>query len=142
MAVVAFLLATPAAAQTVVDGDTIKHAGVTWRLWGIDAPENKQTCADGWPAGVEARRMLGELVTLGEIACEERARDRYGRTVGICRSGGIDIQAEMVRRGMAWAFIRYSSDYVIEERQAAAARLGVHNHDCEKPWDWRAKKGN
>lgn len=140
-AVAIFLLAAPAMAQTVVDGDTIKLAGVTWRLWGIDAPESKQACADGWLAGVEARRTLGELVALGEVTCEERARDRYGRTVGLCRAGSVDIQAEMVRRGMAWAFIRYSRDYVAEERAASAANLGIHAHQCEKAWDWRAHQG-
>jgi len=34
---------------TVDDGQVI--VGVTDRLWGIDAPEIAQTCADGWPAG-------------------------------------------------------------------------------------------
>ena len=48
LAVVAF----PAAAQvTVTDGDTIKLNGTTYRLWGIDAPETKQACADGWEIG-------------------------------------------------------------------------------------------
>jgi len=41
------LMALPAVAQTVTDGDTIKHNDRTYRLWGIDAPERKQTCADG-----------------------------------------------------------------------------------------------
>ncbi len=47
------LLATSAAAQhaTVTDGDTIKVADTIYRLWGIDAAESKQLCADGWPAG-------------------------------------------------------------------------------------------
>jgi hypothetical protein len=30
---------------------------------------------------------------------------------------------------MAWAFTRYSSDYVNEERAAIRARLGVHAHE-------------
>jgi endonuclease YncB( thermonuclease family) len=34
----------PSATQTVVDGDTIRLAGTTWRLWVIDAPEMAQTC--------------------------------------------------------------------------------------------------
>jgi len=36
--------ASPTLAQTVVDGDTIKLNGTTWRLWGIDAPESRQWC--------------------------------------------------------------------------------------------------
>jgi endonuclease YncB( thermonuclease family) len=34
----------------VIDGDTLRVDGVTYRLWGIDAPEEHQSCADGWPA--------------------------------------------------------------------------------------------
>ena len=44
------VLWAPAAAQ-VTDGDSLKQGGKTYRLWGIDAPELAQTCADGWPAG-------------------------------------------------------------------------------------------
>ncbi len=52
------LVAIPVAAQTVTDGDTIKFGTTIYRLWGIDAPETKQVCADGWPAGSEATRAL------------------------------------------------------------------------------------
>ncbi len=45
----------------------------------------------------------------------------------------------MVSAGMAWPFIKYSSDYVEQERAAVNARAGVHAHDCAKPWDWRTK---
>jgi endonuclease YncB( thermonuclease family) len=54
------LLALPAAAQ-VTDGDTLKQGGVTYRLWGIDAPEAKQVCPDGWPAGSLAATRLQAL---------------------------------------------------------------------------------
>jgi endonuclease YncB( thermonuclease family) len=46
----------------------------------------------------------------------------------------------MVSAGMAYAFTKFSSDYVSQEREAIGAGLGVHAHDCEKPWDWRRKR--
>ncbi len=136
----ALIIAAPAAAQTVTDGDTIRLNGVIYRLWGIDAAEKRQACADGWPAGVEATRKMGELVNGHTIACEPRSADRYGRTVALCRADGLDLGAAMVSAGMAWAFTRYSSDYVEQERSAIRAGFGVHAHDCEKPWDWRARQ--
>jgi endonuclease YncB( thermonuclease family) len=44
----------------------------------------------------------------------------------------------MVQLGMAWAFVRYSRDYVDQEAQARAENLGVHAYKCEPAWDWRA----
>jgi hypothetical protein len=41
---------------------------------------------------------------------------------------------------MAWAFTRYSSDYVQQEKAAIGSRLGVHAHDCMKAWDGRAER--
>jgi endonuclease YncB( thermonuclease family) len=45
----------------------------------------------------------------------------------------------MVRAGLAWAFVRYSRDYVVQEAEAKAAGLGIHAHQCEKAWDYRAR---
>jgi endonuclease YncB( thermonuclease family) len=67
--------------------------------------------------------------------------DRYGRTVAVCRVNGHDIGAAMVRRGQAWAYIKYSSQYVGEETLAKAERLGVHARPCMQPADFRAQKG-
>lgn len=132
--------ATPVAAQRVVDGDTIDLSGTRWRLWGVDAPESRQTCRDGWPAGEEATLALRLLVAKGSITCEERGRDRYRRVIGLCKANGQDLGAAMVSAGMAWAFIRYSSDYIGQEKAAINARLGIHVHDCIKAWDWRRQQ--
>lgn len=134
----ALLVAAPAAAQTITDGDTIKQGGMTYRLWGIDAPETKQDCPDGWPAGRMATTRLLELTAGRSIVCQERDKDRYGRTVAICKAGGEDVGAILVREGLAWAFVRYSQDYVEQEAKAKAERLGVHGHDCQPAWEWRA----
>ena len=74
-----------------------------------------------------------------EVECEYRGYDRYGRMIFLCRADGIDIQAAMARAGMAWAFIKYSRDYVEQEAAAKADRLGVHAHGCEPAWEWRTR---
>ena len=107
---------------------------------GIDAPEMQQTCADGWPAGIEAKRALEALMAEREITCEGRGRDLYGRAIGLCRADGLDLGAAMVSAGMAWAFVRYSRDYVVQESAAMAANLGVHARRCIPAWEWRAQK--
>src|SRR4029453_3890899 len=126
---VAIALSSTAWSQTV-DGDTLKQGGVTYRLWGIDAPEAKQVCPDGWPAGSLARTKLQALTAGRSVVCQEKARDRYGRIVAICRASGEDLGAILVREGLAWAFVRYSRDYVDQQEEARRANRGVHAHDC------------
>ena len=132
--------AAPGAAQTITDGDTLKQGGVTYRLWGIDAPEAKQVCSDGWPAGSLAFTRLQALTAGRPIVCQEKDRDRYGRIVAICRASGEDLGAIMVREGFAWAFSRYSVDYVDHQEEARIANRGVHAHDCVPAWEWRAQQ--
>ena len=86
-------------AQTITDGDTLAHGGVIYRLWGIDAPEAKQVCPDGWPAGSLATTRLQALTAGRSIVCQEKDRDRYGRIVAICRASGEDLGAILVREG-------------------------------------------
>jgi endonuclease YncB( thermonuclease family) len=140
IALAAVALASPAAAQTVTDGDTIKQGGVTYRLWGIDAPESKQACADGWPAGSLASTRLRALISSRTVVCDDRGRDRYGRTIARCTAAGADLGAIMVREGMAWAFVKYSRDYVDQEARARTDHLGVHAHGCMPAWEWRARE--
>ena len=116
------LLALPATGQTVTDGDTIRFDGKAVRLWGIDAAELHQRCADGWPAGELASQHLADLMRDRAITCEPRTIDRYGRVVALCRADGEDLGAAMVSAGMAWAFIRYSREYVRPGRSRGVTR--------------------
>jgi endonuclease YncB( thermonuclease family) len=125
--------------EFICDGDTLKVDGVTYRLWGIDAAETKQWCGD-YPAGIMATGTLEMLVKGKTVVCEPKTTDRYGRTVAICRADGKDLGRTMVQLGMAWAFVRYSRDYVDVETQARAENLGVHARKCDLAWDWRAQQ--
>jgi len=135
------IAATSALAGTrVIDGDTIDTDGRRYRLYGIDAPETAQLCADGWRGGIEATRNLIKLIGDTPVVCEIKDWDRYHRAVAICRAGGVDLNEAQVRGGYAFAYSRYSHQYESAERQAAADRLGVHAHGCQRPWDYRAAK--
>jgi endonuclease YncB( thermonuclease family) len=124
----------------VIDGDSLRVAGHSIRLHGIDAPELAQTCPDAWAAGAVAAAQLRALTADKPVICHHRDRDRYGRIVAVCWAAGVDLGEWMVLHGYAWAFTRYSQDYVAEQQQANARRLGIHAHACQPAWQWRAEK--
>ena len=126
----------------VLDGDTIEISGTRIRLEGIDAPEGGQRCNrrmfGEWSCGTAATYALIGLVQNRDVGCEDRGLDKYGRMLGICFVDGRDVNAEMVRMGLAWAYVKYSTAYVAEEAEARAAKRGVWVAATMPPWDFRA----
>ncbi len=141
----ALTLAAPAQAgeARVIDGDGLEIAEVTYRLWGIDAPEIGQDCErDGtrYPCGEIARDMLRALIGGDPVTCEKVDEDRYGRTVARCAVGGRDLGSMMVNAGWALDFERYSGGhYAFEEDQARQADRGLWAGDFTPPWEWRSR---
>ena len=143
----ALLLATQAIAQSgvrVVDGDTLQIGQTTYRLFGIDAPEHGQKCmtrgGGSWSCGKEATEYLQKLVLAGSVQCDDRGQDRYGRTIAICRTGGKDVNEQMVSSGHAWAFLRYSREYEAAEGTARGQGIGIWQAQTQPAWDYRADK--
>lgn len=129
----------------VVDGDTLDIAGTRIRLEGIDAPEHGQWCNRAWlplawNCGRSATRALKKLTRGQTVQCQSRGTDSYARMIGVCFVHGQDINAEMVRRGHAWAFVKYSTNYVAEEKMARIEKRGIWRAKTETAWAYRAKK--
>ncbi|MFK0163200.1 thermonuclease family protein [Rhizobium sp. NPDC090279] len=123
----------------VIDGDTLSTNGERLRLKGIDAPEYRQRCqrngAD-WACGEEARKALATMIKTGAPECRGRERDGYGRLLVTCVVGDLDINAAMVRNGMAVSYGAYAS----EERIARQAKAGLWAGDFERPSDYRREE--
>ena len=136
--------ADEAGAVRVVDGDTLRIGSRRIRLYGIDAPEHAQSCADAagrrYRCGDEAAAALARLIGAERPDCAERDRDRYGRSVAVCTVGGRDLNRAMVAAGWAVAYTQYSRDYAGDEAAARRARRGVWQGAFERPDRYRAER--
>jgi endonuclease YncB( thermonuclease family) len=124
----------------ITDGDSFEIGATRVRLFGVDAPEGRQSCTRegrSWACGNEAARKLRSLTGDRTITCTKRDVDSYGRAVAVCRSGAADLGAEMVRSGFATAYRRYSNDYIDEENEARTARRGIWAGEFTNPEDYR-----
>ena len=130
---------------TVIDGDTISIKNAKIRFSGIDAPEKNyygqtQFCRGPkgvWACGKKASSKLKKLIDGQEVQCTNEGKDKYGRTLSICYANGVDLQAEMVRSGMAVAYLRYSNRYENEMVEAMTAQVGIWSGPFVEPEQWR-----
>ena len=140
------LLAVPVRAEIagrvkVIDGDTIDVGQTRVRLHGIDAPERGQPCTtltgQNWGCGDWVTRQVRDRFQ-GQIArCTKLDVDRYGRVVARCRVDQQDIAQVLVQQGWAYAYRKYSMAYVLDEKAAFVADLGIHGFVLESPGRYR-----
>ena len=134
---VAVFAASNAAAQTVIDGDTLNYKGEVLHLWGIDAPDTGHICVDGWDAGKAAAAYLKSLIGSKTVTCETKASSAAGGAYAICKADGQDLSGAMAAAGMAWAMPNVA-DYSVQASNAMYSVSGVYAHPCVKAWEWRA----
>jgi len=123
----------------VADGDTFTllrgREQVRVRLEGIDCPEK------GQPFGTQARTALSDMIFGRELRVEQTDIDRYGRIIGrVYLSDGRSVNHELLRRGLAWHYKRYSKDaeYARLEEAARKGRIGLWaDVRPVAPWEWR-----
>ena len=128
----------------VADGDTItvmhEGKGERIRLYGIDCPERSQDF------GRRAKQFTSDLVFGKVVEVEAIDRDRYGRTVGMVYINEISVNAEIIKAGYAWVYLKYCriqvcSEWMRTEAVARGSKVGLWSHpDPVPPWDFRRGK--
>jgi endonuclease YncB( thermonuclease family) len=128
----------------ITDGDTLtlltpQRREVKIRLAEIDTPER------GQPYGTRARPVLSDLAFRRDVRADVQNNDRYGRTVGRVYAGRVDVNAEMIRRGAAWVYRRYSRDPALlvledEARQAWRGIWALPESQRAPPLEWRQQR--
>lgn len=129
---------------TVTDGDTLILSGVKIRLQGIDAPELKQLCTDAygkqWQCGHVAKQYLIALTENKKIFCTNEGIDRYQRRIGYCYANNININREMVKKGLAVAYDTYYLSFVLHGWIAQYKQVGLWHGQFTLPSTWRKQK--
>ncbi|MDG1117998.1 MAG: thermonuclease family protein [Flavimaricola sp.] len=149
-------MSAPARAQTnateirgtaeVIDADILRFGNQRVILWGIDAPDRRQTCqlnGELWGCYDVAFRNLQLLAGRGEVVCYFHGDpDPFGRRFGVCESGGQDLNAEMVKAGVALAFQEETDAYLVQMAEAIQAGVGLWQPGVkfEEPWVFRRRE--
>lgn len=127
----------------VVDGDTIDvkltSGPIRVRFHAIDTPER------GQPWGNESTAWLTKLLLGKEVQLEPFEQDRYDRLVATVLLGDLNVNAELVKQGHAWAFRKYmrkrEDAYLCQlEYAARTAKRGLWALPKDQraaPWEWR-----
>lgn len=125
----------------VSDGDTITvltsdKRQVKVRLSQIDAPEKDQ------PYGQRAKESLSNMVFGAVVDVSTEVQDKYGRTIGRVTIDGLDVNLQLVKGGLAWAYRDYLKDQTFIDAEASAKQgkiglWGLQPDQIVAPWIWR-----
>ena len=124
----------------VIDGDSLEINDQRIRLYGIDAPELKQSCLindKAYDCGITALKALTSLIAEKTVTCLSNETDQYNRHLSTCYVNETSINAWMVRNGHALSYRQYSSEFSNEEQIARKEKTGIHQGKHMEPWAWR-----
>jgi len=104
------------------------------RLAEIDAPEKEQVF------GETSKRSLAGMVLDKQVKVSSQAVDKYGRMVAHLSVDGLNVNAEQIRRGMAWEYSHFHGNRLLvalqEEARQAPRGLWALGEPVP-PWKWR-----
>lgn len=127
-------------AVRVLSGDTIVLDGHIIKLYGVAAPDIKQTCAAqdgrGYRCGQQSAMWLSQWLSDNMVECHIVQDSGQGFLFGVCLLGTYDIGAAVVNAG--WAVVNPAQSKIYEpyQKQAIENRRGMWDGKFYMPWDW------
>ena len=127
----------------VVTASTLRINGLNIKMYGVDAPDITQTCANhygqGYYCGREARNWLQDWIENKEVTCHILGKVENNWATGACfvDNNKYDVGAVVVNAGWAVAYTKNTNIYVGYENQARNNNRGLWAGTFYKPWDWR-----
>lgn len=127
----------------IIDGDTFKlltqdSTLIKVRLANIDCPEKKQ------PFSAKANEFTSNAIFGKNVTLIVLKKDRYRRYIAIVKyDKSLNLNHELVKNGLAWHYVKYSKDMLLQEmeNQARRKKLGLwQDKNPIPPWEWRANK--
>jgi len=128
----------------ILDGDTMEvlyqNTPIKIRLAHIDCPEKRRK----QPFGNNAKIALSDLCFGQNVTIQAQKYDRYTRLIAVViNSRKQTVNQEMVKKGMAWHFKKYSTNplYAKLEIEARRNKVGLwKDANPTPPWEWRKPK--
>ena len=103
------------------DGDTIKvdipgfhalfGAGITVRLYGVDAPELKSRNKCERQKALEAKKLVyGILMNAKVLDLKQTRRDKYFRILARVYADGVDVSQKLIEKKLAYPYFGCTKD--------------------------------
>ena len=83
-----------------------------------------------------SKQTIQNIIT-DKTICSIKGKDKYNRILTVCYNDEIDINAELVRLGLAVAYTRYSKDYIDQEQEAKENKRGIWQGTFINPEKYR-----
>jgi len=141
----------------ILDGDTIEikndqGENVKVQLAYIDAPDMDPKTGEAQPLHRESMKTLTRIIRDKEVIIESLGVDRFKRIEGIVFLDKLNVNLEMVRKGMAEIYYpvrlrpkqynqRYVQKFIDAEKQARSSKAGVWGMDNYlSPYKFRRRR--
>ncbi|WAC03373.1 thermonuclease family protein [Lacinutrix neustonica] len=93
---------------------------------------------------MKAKEFVSAAIFSKKVTVQVLKKDRYRRLIAnVFYGDSINLNQELVKNGLAWHYLKYSKDTILQglEDKARKDKVGLWQEpQAIAPWQWRANK--